>query len=208
MSESWLKGETNKSRAAFEDYFLLGPGRSLPKLTKLYRTRTKPSPPTQQLRTLKEWSTTFDWQARVAERERAIAREQLEGLKKAARETGYAQIEQRLCDLNKIGALLFGEIFKEDKRWLPDVKQIGQGDNAERVDIVRFNAPLIQQYRETLNDIAAEMGQRVKGLELTGKDGGPIEVKDIEATRKKRWADIAPVLAGVETETDRTESHD
>lgn len=31
--------------------------------------------------------------------------------------------------------------------------------------------------------------------ELTGKDGGPIEVADIEAIRAKRWTDAAPAMS-------------
>lgn len=34
--------------------------------------------------------------------------------------------------------------------------------------------------------------------QLTGKDGGPIEIADIEAIRKKRWKDVAPALAALE----------
>lgn len=50
-------------------------------------------------------------------------------------------------------------------------------------------------------------GLFVERTEHTGKSGGPIEVKDIEAIRAKRWADVAPVLASVEA-ADATESHD
>jgi hypothetical protein len=182
-----MEGESNKARAAFEDYFALGPGRSLTKLLAIYKKRPKPAPPTNQLTTLKQWSTGFKWQERIAEREQAIAQEQVEGMKKAARETGYAVIEQRLRDLNSLAELLNSEIYEEDKRWLPDVKQAGN----ERVDIVRFNAPLIQQFRETLNDIASELGQRVKGLELSGKGGGPLTTIDLTRLSDEQLQRIA-----------------
>ncbi len=44
------------------------------------------------------------------------------------------------------------------KIWLPDVKSIGTGPTAERVDLVQFNAPLIRELRACLDDIAAELG--------------------------------------------------
>jgi hypothetical protein len=43
---------------------------------------------------------------------------------------------------------------------VPDVKSIGSGEFAERVDLVRFNAALLEQFRGTLDDIAQEVGQR------------------------------------------------
>lgn len=71
------------------------------------------------------------------------------------------------------------------KVWLPDVKQIGGGEHAERVDIVRFNAALIEQYRGTLDDIAKEKGERKQKMEVTGKDGGAIthKITTIEVVR-------------------------
>lgn len=59
--------------------------------------------------------------------------------------------------------------------WVHDVKQIGSGDTAERVDIVRFNAALIEQLRGALDDIAKETGGRVQRQEVNGK--GVIETK-------------------------------
>jgi hypothetical protein len=71
------------------------------------------------------------------------------------------------------------------KVWLPDVKQIGGGEHAERVDIVRFNAALIEQYRGTLDDLAKETGGRKQKMEVTGKDGGPVmhKITTIEVVR-------------------------
>lgn len=43
-----------------------------------------------------------------------------------------------------------------------------------------------EKYRETIQQ------------QLTGKDGGPIEIADIEAIRAKRWKDVAPALAALE----------
>lgn len=158
--------ESNKARQAFEDYYALGPGRSLTVLVARYQKRTKPIPPTKHLGQLKKWSTAFKWQARVAERDAEIAQAALAGMKRAATETGFAIYQNRIEALNSLAEMLLGELNENDKRWLPDVKQIGQGEFAERVDIVRFNASLIEQFRKTLEDIAAEMGERTRNIRV------------------------------------------
>src|SRR3990172_863502 len=142
----------------------MGPGRSLAKLQQRYSKasakKSAPGSPSKHLATLQKWSTAHGWVKRVAEREAGIAAKTLEAITEEATKTGYALYQKRIADLNKVGELLFEEIMTEKKRWLPDVKQLGVGKDAERVDIVRFNAPLVAQYREALEDIAEEMGER------------------------------------------------
>jgi len=168
--------ESNKATQAFEDYFSLGPGRSLDKLLEQYRVQSgnKASTPTLRKATLAKWSSSFGWQQRVAERDAEIAQAAFEKVKEQATETGYAVWQKRIADLNSLAALLFEEISDVDKRWLPDVKQIGSGESFERVDIVRFNSALIEQFRQALGDIASEMGERVKGIKIEGKEGAPV----------------------------------
>lgn len=60
-----VDGETAKASQALNDYAQLGPGRSLAGLCERYQSRAETAP-TRQLTTLKQWSTTYDWQARVA----------------------------------------------------------------------------------------------------------------------------------------------
>jgi len=48
-----------------------------------------------------------------------------------------------------------------------DVKSIGAGDNAERVETEKFNAPLVHEFRGLLDDIAAEVGGRVNKTDIT-----------------------------------------
>lgn len=55
--------ETIRAKAAFYDYFYMGPKRSLRKLWKIYQDH--PSPPTRRLSTLEEWSSAHNWQFRV-----------------------------------------------------------------------------------------------------------------------------------------------
>ncbi len=96
--------------------------------------------------------------------------------------SGYALMHERVKALNELAELLHGEVFDEEKRWLPDVKSVGTGPTAERVDLIRFNSDLISEYRATFTDLAAELGHRIKkqSLEHTGKDGKPIQTQQVE----------------------------
>jgi len=82
---------------------------------------------------------------------------------------GYARVDRRIEDLDKLAESLFAEVFEEGKRWLADVKSVGTGPTAERVDLVQFNSDLIREFRATLADIAGEMGERVKKTELNAQ---------------------------------------
>lgn len=135
-------------------------------------------------------AAAFD--AHVAE----LARAELAQREAEVLANGYALYFERIDDLKELAKLLWDEINIEDRRWLPDVKQIGRGKDAERVDIVRFNSALIEQFRRTLDDIAAELGERIKGLELSGSVGVASVTADEMATareqaqewRRKRFA--------------------
>ena len=82
-------------------------------------------------------------------------------------QSGFALKHERIQALNALAEMLLEEVKEVDKRWCPDVKSIGQGEFAERVDIVRFNGSLIEQARKSLEDIAAELGERINRQELT-----------------------------------------
>lgn len=181
----------------FQRYLYLGPARSL---IAVYRAEAKSEKsaaerararnvPGAWFAAVKRWN----WHVRAeafddAERKR---RDELY----AARadeilQSGFAQRFARIAELNRLAELLQAEIWTEDKRWLPDVKQIGSGEDAERVDLVRFNASAIQQYRETLEDIAIEMGERKRDVKLSGSIGvAQITADDMAraAAEAKAW---------------------
>ena len=85
---------------------------------------------------------------------------------------GLALSHERLRKLYRLEALLEAQIYERGlddvlhNLWVPDVKSIGSGEFAERVDIERFNSPLLEQYRKVLEDIAKETGGRVQKQEL------------------------------------------
>lgn len=196
--------ETNKAVIACNDYLRMGPGRSLAKLFDKYRVQVEGEsgaelPPTKRLPTLEDWSTKFGWQARAAEydaqqdarrtaeREREFADglaldfERVRKLKRLAdflEKQIYELIEERASALvmNDAGELERQAVTDEryGRVWLKDVKGIGQGENFERVEIVRFNQAILSEFRAVLDDIAKETGGRVQKQEHSGPGGGPI----------------------------------
>ena len=64
------KPESAAALQAFEDYYQLGPGRSLKKLLTKYLAdkRNEISIPTSQFRTLADWSSKYAWQERIKQR--------------------------------------------------------------------------------------------------------------------------------------------
>ncbi len=163
-----VAGETPRARQAWADYVALGPGRSLDQLAERYQTATG-STPTRRIGTLKRWSGVFNWQERL----QAIANEQIATATaaEAARireimATGYAQPHERVAVLKELADTLLADLRDPAKRWLRDMKGIGQGDNWTQVDIVRFNAAELEQLRGLLDDIAKETGGRPKTIRV------------------------------------------
>lgn len=177
-------GETDAAAIACNDWLRMGPGRSLPALAKKYAEFHQGTPPTTSLDTLKRWSSKFDWATRAVEFDA-----NWEAIKTAERNAelnhGLSLDYERIRKLKRLSDFLEAQIYELSPPdpatgrqsyynvWVPDVKVVGTGDNAEVVDIERFNAALFTQYRETLNDLAKEVGGRVQKQEVAGagKDG-------------------------------------
>jgi len=139
--------ESNKARKAFEDYFNMGPGRSIKKLVQTYNEPATKKPPTKHFSTLAKWSTTHGWQERVKERDLEIAEATLEGIKELATKTGYAVFQKRIHDLGKLAQRLF------------DLLEVGA-----------LQPQAIREFRGLLSDIAAEMGERESKHRVTVED--------------------------------------
>jgi len=71
-----VDGESIKANTALNDYALMGKGRSLRKLQKIYVEHPEP-PPTKNLQTLERWSSENQWQVRIADHERLRYLEQI-----------------------------------------------------------------------------------------------------------------------------------
>lgn len=171
-----LNGERQKSESdnavlACNDYLRMGGNRSLARLVVEYTKTDQNQPITESLQTLKGWSTKFDWQSRAALYDAEIERQKDEQAK--ANMQKYLALDYwRVQKLVELADFLEKQLYEQGTDllgnpvyhniWVPDVKQVGSGEFAEKVDIERFNAPLISEYRATLDDIAKETGGRVK----------------------------------------------
>lgn len=126
-------------------------------------------PPVKRFATLADWSTTFGWQARAAAYDAGIEREKneaLEARRREAMQTGLALDFERVIELKRLADFLKSQVYEQGEGgdyhniWLPDVKQVGSGEDAQRVDIERFNGALLEQLRGTFDDLAKETGGR------------------------------------------------
>lgn len=194
MDESLARrdGESNKWHERFLIYLRLGPERSLHAAYVAFR-RQRDEALTSRLSVPKAWRTAFDkfeWQPRAeahdkAERDAATAA--YEKRRKEIVESGYALDFERIASLKDVAVLLLGEIQDYAKRWLKDVKSIGSGDKQERVDLERFNAPLVEQFRGLLDDIAKEKNERKPQLKVEA-DVTHIEITSDQMAEARRKA--------------------
>lgn len=157
-------GESWRAILACNDYLRVGPGRSLSLMVGKYSEIQQDTAPTRSKATLFKWSARFSWSARAALYD-AEAEQQKNEYTRQVMQSGLALAHERVNRLKTMAELLELEILKRDDGryfniWLPDVKQIGAGEFAERVDIVRFNASIFEQWRGMLDDLAKETGGR------------------------------------------------
>ena len=157
----------------------MGPGRSLLALHSKYTESIQKLPPTASKATLKRWSGRNGWSGRAEEWD-ANAEERKTAAYDEAMKAGLALDYERVIGLKRIALFLDEQIYEQGTDgkyhnvWLPDVKSVGYGDFAQIVDIERFNAAIIQQYRGVLDDLAKETGGRVEKKEISGRGGGDL----------------------------------
>lgn len=179
--ETRVPGESDIAVLACNDFLRLGPGRKVVALAHYYATMKGQKPPTRSYGTLQSWSCRFRW-SRRAEKYDIQYDEYKTSMSEAALETGVALVWERVNRLKlleeKLLDLIFGneEEGQEAKLFLEDWKQTGSGLDAEVHQLERFNAPLVDQYRKILDDLAQETGGRKKALP-TGSEDDPIVVK-------------------------------
>lgn len=94
--------------------------------------------------------------------------------------SGYALMHKRVEQLNALVEQLIEMATHKENVWVPDVKSIGTGSTAERVDLVQFNDALFREIRAHFADIAAELGERVKKKEVAFKELPPDRYEGID----------------------------
>jgi hypothetical protein len=172
LSGQRQKSESDKAVIACNDFLRMGVGRSLAELANKYREMPQNTAATDSINTLQGWSKRFGWSERAAEYDRTWE-DRKNREREAVMNYGLALDYERVLKLYRLAGLLESQIYEKSEAgiyhniWMPDVKQIGSGQDAERVDLEKFNAPLLEQYRKTLDDIAAETGGRIKKQDIT-----------------------------------------
>ena len=83
---------------------------------------------------------------------------------------GLALKGERVKKLKQLAALMEKDLFG-GFLWTDDIKILGKGDAAKVVEFEKFNAAEVKEYRAALDDIAKEVGDRIRRREFTGKDG-------------------------------------
>jgi len=175
-------GESSKAIQACNDWLRIGPGRAISELHRRYtesHINSQHEPPSRVYDTLRQWSSRYGWSSRADEWD-ATAEDRKNTEYDIAMKTGLALDYERVNGLKQLAEFLEGQIYergatgKYHNVWVPDVKVVGYGDDAEVVDIERFNGAILQQYRGTLDDLAKETGGRINKQELFGKDGKEI----------------------------------
>lgn len=117
---------------------------------------------------------------------RDVSIEELKGQgETSALKTGLALKENRVKMLQDLADLLAADIFKGGLLWTESAKGIGSGPTWERYEYKEFNAAEVRELRATLEDIAAEVGDRIRKQEITGKDGAPIPF-DLDSWKQER----------------------
>ena len=177
--------ETSRAVQACNDFLRMGPGRSIAELHRSYIDLDRNSTPTRSKGTLLAWSSRYDWFERAIEYDTRLEEEKTRRAQEIMA-TGLALEHERVEKLKRLAGFLEEEAQKQNEEgahynvWLPDVKQIGGGEDAERVDIVRFNAAIISEYRGILDDLAKETGGRKQRQELDLQSGGkPIAINEV-----------------------------
>lgn len=187
-------GESDNAVIACNDWLRMGPGRSLPALVEKYTAEHYGAPPTTKLNTLKRWSSDHDWAARATAFDANY--EQIKSEQRArVMNYGAALDFERVTRLKHLADFLEAQIYERDDEgrhcniWVKDVKQIGSGDDAYSVDIFRFNGGLLSEYRNTLNDIAKEVGGRTQKVQHSGDENNPLQIKAYIGFSPDDWDD-------------------
>lgn len=185
--------ETNKAIQACNDYLRMGAGRSLRKLVQSYNEASTENPPTKHLKTIADWSTTLNWQARAESYDAEIERQKNEAVESRRREAlgaGLALDFERILELKDLFSRIKLEI-DTNGLYYTDRKMSPKGDV---VEVELFNRPMVDTLRGLLDDVAKETGGRKQKLEHSGPEGGPIKTEDATFTDEERAARLLALL--------------
>lgn len=101
----------------------------------------------------------------VRERESLKFREMREAFEREAITEGLARKAVRIRRLAQLAEKLEADLLHGTRLWVEEPKQVG----AQIVDVEKFNAAEVKEYRGLLDDIAREIGDRRTKVEISGK---------------------------------------
>lgn len=170
---SQLPDETALWYRRFERFRLMEPVRSIPLVyreekqsqSEKKRGKTKSAPQTEPDGTWYEMAKLWQWEARAAAWDAKLdadLEQEIAAERKKILRSELALQHKRVELLNRKAKQLADITDTQDQIWLLDVKSIGTGPEAERVDLLQFNDAAFKELREYLTDIADEMGERIK----------------------------------------------
>jgi phosphopantetheinyl transferase (holo-ACP synthase) len=86
--------------------------------------------------------------------------------------TGFAVKENRVKALQTLAEKMLEQLTREEdnRLWTTMVKGIGSNENYQRVEYEEFNKAEVDSFRGVLDDIATEVGQRIRRTDVTSKD--------------------------------------
>lgn len=188
------KSESSRAVQACNDYSRMGPSRSLRALIQEYGKTPQSTVPTDSLYTLEKWCRKYGWPKRAE-----LYDGQLEAAKnkraKDILQSGLALVHERVDKLQGLADFLHEQMYEQGESgkyhniWLPDVKEVG----GQVVDIERFNAAIIDQYRGALDDIAKEVGGRKGTLQIGIDPDSPLwRAMEVVAKAVERRVDASP----------------
>ncbi len=172
-------GETDKAYAAFVDYALMGPGRSLRKLWDRYRGQNggkagAEKPPSKRLATLETWSSKFAWQKRIeawAAEQQQVDQALWNGRRRAIREADWEAGEA----LRSLAA----DILAQTPQFLKTTRRLVKGTNGapdREVITVGIDTGAMLKALAQASDLQRQAAEMPKVVDVTS-DGEAIGVK-------------------------------
>lgn len=186
--ETWDRQpqESAKAHSAFLDYCRMGPGRSLGKLSAIYRQKdgdpTAGIPPTRLLRTLERWSSKYGWQKRVEAWDAELQRQE-----QARWEERQRQVRDADWQMGEELRALAGKILEQTPQFIKTTRRLVKGKKGESDrEVITLGIDVTGLVR------AAEAGSKLQ-RQATGM---PDSVQQIEHSGEvKVLGDITPDMA-------------
>jgi hypothetical protein len=112
-----------------------------------------------------EIAEQWKWEERSEAFDASLVAEE-EKIRQRVIHSGWALDYERILTLTETAKKLEVMLSEKSSIWVADVKSVGTGPDAERVDLVQFNDALFKEFREYMADIAEEVGGRVKKKDI------------------------------------------